>query len=40
MDCVLLWIEDSADEIEAIPERMKLKLIRDTSNIMNLNEKK
>lgn len=38
MDCVFLWMSDSDDE--ALPERVQRKLIRDNSNIMDLNEKK
>ena len=36
MDCVLLW----NDEEDEIPERIQRKLIRDNSDIMNLNNKR
>lgn len=40
MDCVLLWTSDSEDESDIIPERVQRKIIRDSSDIMKLNDKK
>lgn len=38
MDSVALWFEDSDEDVDSVPERVQRKIMRDKSNIMNLDD--